>query len=163
MKYKVRAYHKPGKLNQLEQKYANHLALLKAAGEIEDFAFEPEKLRIGDNCHYTPDFRVIKKEITKTVFKSHMLAPVGGHIDMGGEVLGIRENEDGNLEVITNGIIEFHEVKAAWKVKGKPGEVKPHYECDAMVKLKAAASGIHPYKFIMVWLDNGKWQQREIN
>lgn len=121
MKYKVRAYHKPGQMNKLEAAYANHLALLKAAGEIEDFAFEPEKLRIGDNCHYCPDFRVVVKEM-----------------------------------------IEFHEVKAAWKVKDKPGEVKPHYECDAMVKMKAVAEN-HPYKFIMVWLDNGKWEQKEIN
>lgn len=132
MKYKVKAYHKPGKMNQLEQKYANHLALLKASGEIEEFAFEPEKLRIGDNCHYTPDFRVI------------------------------RLDKDIGIDCIANVSIEFHEVKAAWKVKGKPGEVKPHYECDAMVKLKAAAEN-HPYKFIMVWLDNGKWERKEIN
>ena len=144
MKYKVRAYHKPGKMNQLEKSYANHLALLKAAGEIEDFAFEPEKLRIGDNCHYTPDFRVIRndKEIDS---KMKLLLQ---HPD---------------IELISGGTIEFHEVKAAWKVKGKPGEVKPHCEDDALVKIKAAANGMHPYKFIMVWLNNGKWEQREFN
>ncbi len=130
MKYKVRAYHKPGKMNGLERSYANHLALLKAAGEIEDFAFEPEKLRIGDNCHYTPDFRVIN------------LYHAGVKNDIP--------------------LIEFHECKAAWKVKGKPGEVKPHSEPDSYIKLKSAAEH-HPYKFIMVWLDNGKWEKKEFN
>lgn len=130
MKYKIRAYHKPGKMNGIERQYANHLSLLKAAGEIEDFAFEPEKLRIGDDCFYTPDFRVIKSNLYC------------------GEQL--------------EASIEFHEVKAAWKVKGKPGEVKPHCEDDALVKIKSAAEH-HPYKFIMVWIDNGKWEKREIN
>jgi hypothetical protein len=120
MKYKVRAYHKPGKMNQLEKSYANHLALLKAAGEIEDFAFEPEKLKLSEGCYYIPDFRVISKDM-----------------------------------------IQFKEVKAAWKVKGKPGEVKPHFEDDALVKLKVAASGIHPYQFFCVWLENGSWQEKE--
>jgi hypothetical protein len=58
-------------------------------------------------------------------------------------------------------MIQFKEVKAAWKVKGKPGEVKPHFEDDALVKLKVAASGIHPYQFFCVWLENGSWQEKE--
>jgi hypothetical protein len=49
-------------MNRTEAAYSNHLALLKAAGEILDFSFEPEKLKIGPNCHYTPDFRVLIPE-----------------------------------------------------------------------------------------------------
>jgi len=122
MKFRGRAYHKPGMMNKVEQDYHNHLSLLKIAGEIQDFAYEPEKLRIGDNCQYTPDFRIIRSE---------------------------------------EGAIEFHEVKAGWKSK-ETGKVKPHVEDDALVKIKAAAE-MHPYKFIMVWKENGQWHKKEMN
>lgn len=118
-RFKAKAYHKPGMMNTTERDYANYLAILKAAGEVEDFTFEPEKLKIGTNCHLTPDFRVLRQ-----------------------------------------GIIEFHDCKAAWKNK-TTGKAKPHVEDDALVKMKVA-SDLHPYKFFIVWKENGTWQSKEI-
>lgn len=45
-------------MNRLETAYARHLELLRQRGEILNWAFEPEKLRIAKNCWYSPDFRV---------------------------------------------------------------------------------------------------------
>lgn len=58
---------KKGERNKLEAKYEAHLALLKAAGEIYEFAFEPEKFRLaneGASCYFTPDFRVLLNDGT---------------------------------------------------------------------------------------------------
>ena len=48
-----------GEMNRLEAEYAGHLALLKQAGEIVAFDYEPAKLRLAKNTFYTPDFRVV--------------------------------------------------------------------------------------------------------
>lgn len=59
--------HEKGDRNKLEAKYEAHLAILKAAGEIYDFDFEPEKFRLanaGDACYLTPDFRVLLNDGT---------------------------------------------------------------------------------------------------
>lgn len=49
--------------SKLEEEYYSLLSKQKAAGEILDFAFKPEKLRlahgVGDGVWYTPDFRVV--------------------------------------------------------------------------------------------------------
>jgi 3'-phosphoadenosine 5'-phosphosulfate sulfotransferase (PAPS reductase)/FAD synthetase len=49
----------PGKMNKLEAAYAEVLQARKLAGEIVDWAFEPEKLRLADMTWYSPDFRVL--------------------------------------------------------------------------------------------------------
>lgn len=50
---------KPGKMNQTEKAYAEHLSALQHAGEILWFRFEGIKLRLADNTFYTPDFAVL--------------------------------------------------------------------------------------------------------
>lgn len=50
---------KTGEMNKTEAAYAAHLALLKAAGEIQWFRFEGIKLRLADNTFYSPDFAVM--------------------------------------------------------------------------------------------------------
>jgi hypothetical protein len=53
-----------GKMNGLEFRYAQRLALLQAGGEIQWFAFESMKLRVSDSDRlrqYTPDFVVLTK------------------------------------------------------------------------------------------------------
>ncbi len=56
----ARNTYKAGQMNKLEQSYARRLDLLKAAGEVIDYKFEPFKLVLGkDNCTYKPDFLVI--------------------------------------------------------------------------------------------------------
>jgi len=50
---------KPGKMNQTEAAYAEHLRALQHAGEILWFRFEGIKLRLADNTFYTPDFAVL--------------------------------------------------------------------------------------------------------
>ena len=51
-------HHAPGKMNKTEAAYAAHLDVLKAAGEIVAWWFEPFKLRLADRTWYTVDFLV---------------------------------------------------------------------------------------------------------
>ena len=50
---------KTGELNKTEQEYQNLLEVRKIAGEIVWYKFEGIKLRLADNCFYTPDFAVM--------------------------------------------------------------------------------------------------------
>lgn len=50
---------KVGEMNKTEARYADHLSLLKAAGEVKWFRFEGIKLRLADNTFYSPDFAVM--------------------------------------------------------------------------------------------------------
>lgn len=165
MKFKTRAYrprHKPGRMNNTEFEYSKHLELLKRIGEIVDYSFECETLKIGDDCRYTPDFRVIKSE---TIY-IHELG-TGDHTGFGAV-----------MNPHTTQYIEFHEVKGTLRKKRTADSIlshnshesktsqnitKPFIEDDALVKIKAA-SELHPYKFILVWKGlNGQWERREIN
>lgn len=47
------------RMNKLEASYAERLRLLKHAGEIHEYLFEPLKLRLADNTYYVPDFLVL--------------------------------------------------------------------------------------------------------
>lgn len=47
------------RMNKLEGRYALWLLSRRDRGEITSYAFEAEKFRIGFNCWYTPDFRVV--------------------------------------------------------------------------------------------------------
>lgn len=138
MQFKSRAYrpkHKPGQMNGTELKYCYYLDLLKKSGEILDYSFENTKLKLGDDCWYTPDFRVLRDNC--------FYCPT---------------DQDKEKHCI----IEFHEVKGTKRKKGSL-DTKPFIEDDAMVKIKAAAE-FHPYKFILVWEGlNGQWEKREIN
>ncbi len=50
----------PGEMNGLERKYAAHLDLRKAAGEIADWKFDSFKLRLpADKCWLIVDFVVM--------------------------------------------------------------------------------------------------------
>jgi len=50
--------HTPGRMNKTEARYADRLAILKAAGEIEEWWFEPMAFRLGVRFTYRPDFLV---------------------------------------------------------------------------------------------------------
>jgi hypothetical protein len=56
--------------------------------------------------------------------------------------------------------IELHEVKAAWMDK-KSGKQRPHFEDDALVKLKVAAEQYPEFLFVAVWKTHEGWQRRE--
>ena len=45
--------------NKTEQRYAQYLEVLKRAGEILDYRFEPIKFKLADKTFYSPDFLVI--------------------------------------------------------------------------------------------------------
>jgi len=49
---------KTGEMNNAEQDYANHLELLRRAGEVLWYEFEPMKLNLAPKTTYTPDFLV---------------------------------------------------------------------------------------------------------
>jgi hypothetical protein len=47
-------------MNKTEQRYAELLGNRKLAGDIQDFAYEPIRLRLAaDNAFYAPDFGVL--------------------------------------------------------------------------------------------------------
>jgi hypothetical protein len=48
-------------MNKTERAYADRLELLKRAGEIRTWRFEPVKFRLGHTCWYCPDFEVVTK------------------------------------------------------------------------------------------------------
>lgn len=47
------------RMNRTEAAYATRLEMLRRAGEIVDWGFEPIKLRLADRTWYTPDFLVV--------------------------------------------------------------------------------------------------------
>lgn len=53
---------KVGAMNKTEQAYADHLELLRRAGQVLWFKFEGLKLRLADNTFYTPDFAVMSAD-----------------------------------------------------------------------------------------------------
>ncbi len=53
---------KAGRMNKTETAYAQHLALLKHAGEIQWYRFEGIKLRLADKTFLTVDFSVLNKD-----------------------------------------------------------------------------------------------------
>ena len=50
---------RPTRMNKSEARYAQYLELLKLAGEVVKWDFEPVKLRLADSTFYTPDFKVL--------------------------------------------------------------------------------------------------------
>jgi hypothetical protein len=50
---------KIGQMNKTEAAYAQHLELLKHAGEVAWWRFEGLKFRLADATFYTPDFTVM--------------------------------------------------------------------------------------------------------
>lgn len=59
---KYRNRPKPGRMNKTEQRFDAYLQLLTAAGEVEDYRFEPFRLRLTTKdwlTTYTPDFGIL--------------------------------------------------------------------------------------------------------
>lgn len=54
----------PGQMNKLEQAYSVYLDGLKHAGLIAWYKFEGIKLRLADKTFYTPDFFVMRDDLT---------------------------------------------------------------------------------------------------
>lgn len=48
-----------GVMNQTEKAYAVLLELRRVAGDIAQYDFQPEKLRLAKSTFYDPDFRVV--------------------------------------------------------------------------------------------------------
>lgn len=136
MKIVARAYRpklKKGEMNNTERAYAEHLAKLKLAGEIEDFSFESETLKIGPDCRYTPDFRVLS-------YSTEPPSQCYTHIEFH-EVKGSR-------------IV---------KTKSGHSVSKAYTEDDALVKIKAASEMHPYKFIIVWKGQNGQWEKREIN
>lgn len=53
--------------NKLERDYYDHLVMLRRAGEIHDFRYEPCSFRLGNDCRYEPDFMILYPD-GRTVF-----------------------------------------------------------------------------------------------
>lgn len=57
----------PGEMNRLEAEYASYLDLQMKTGLISWWGFEPIKLRLAKNTFYTPDFLVMKTDLSLEV------------------------------------------------------------------------------------------------
>jgi hypothetical protein len=55
---------KTGTMNKTETAYKKYLEGLKMSGNILWYAFEGLTFRLADNTRYTPDFIVLKKDMT---------------------------------------------------------------------------------------------------
>lgn len=53
---------KAGQMNKTEKLYNDRLELLKQAGEVLWFAYEPANLRLAPKCYYRVDFLVMTKD-----------------------------------------------------------------------------------------------------
>lgn len=51
-------------MNQTEAEYAELLEAQRLAGEILSWAFESVKLRLADRTFYTPDFQVMRADLS---------------------------------------------------------------------------------------------------
>ena len=60
----ARRYHKKGEMNKTEEEYSRHLEDLRLEGHIQEWKYEPETLKLGKDCRYTPDFRVFSNDGT---------------------------------------------------------------------------------------------------
>lgn len=47
------------KMNKTEGRYAALLEMRKQAGEIQDWRYEPLKIKLAEATYYTPDFLVV--------------------------------------------------------------------------------------------------------
>lgn len=54
-----RARHVTGTMNGLEKRYAAHLDVRKAVGEVADWKFEQLKLKLAMNTSWNPDFGLL--------------------------------------------------------------------------------------------------------
>lgn len=61
-RYRALGRLKSGTMNNTEKKYAERLELLKTAGEVLWYEFEPMNLRLAINTFYKVDFMVLTKE-----------------------------------------------------------------------------------------------------
>lgn len=52
-------------MNKLEERYSNHLELLRKSGTIIEFLFQPVKLKLAGKTFYTPDFFVILPDVVE--------------------------------------------------------------------------------------------------
>ncbi len=70
----ARPRRRPGEMNSLEGRYANQLEADRLAGLILWFEFEAVKLRLADKTFYSPDFLVLKADLSIEVHEVK-----GGH------------------------------------------------------------------------------------
>ena len=58
-----------GQMNKGEQEFSLYLESLQQKGDILSWRFEALKLRLADNCFYTPDFVVVNADRTITLYE----------------------------------------------------------------------------------------------
>jgi hypothetical protein len=62
--WKAHGRHKPGVMNKTEAAYQLELEAGRQVGEILWYTFEAITLKLADDCRYTPDFIVMKKDLS---------------------------------------------------------------------------------------------------
>lgn len=76
------AYRKPpGTMNKAETAYCAHLEALKKSGDVLDYSFEIETLKLGKDCRFTPDFRVMRSVDNQILIEFHEVKAAWGKSD----------------------------------------------------------------------------------
>lgn len=57
---RTEAKRRAGDMNKGEAAFGRHLQWRKENGEVLWYAFEPIRLKLGDRCHFSPDFAAIE-------------------------------------------------------------------------------------------------------
>ena len=70
---------KAGEMNKTESAYAEHLKAAAIAGEVAAWWFEGIGLKIAKNCHYYPDFLVMRPGGVLEVHEVKARASGGGY------------------------------------------------------------------------------------
>jgi ribosomal protein S27AE len=99
-------------MNKTERKYKAYLETLKAAGEILFYRFEAIKVRLGNNCFWTPDFLVVDKEGFVELHDSKAFWKSKGRVHI---------EDDARVKMVVTASEEFpvFTVVAVWEQDGK--------------------------------------------
>ncbi len=62
--WRAKARRRPGVMNKTEAAYADHLEMQRLAGEVLWYAYESVTLKLADDCRYTPDFAVVRADMS---------------------------------------------------------------------------------------------------
>jgi hypothetical protein len=98
-------------MNATEKRYAERLELLRLAGEIVSWKYEPRKITIAYRCTYTPDFEVVVRMHTPPLGRPFPI--IEYH-----EVKGFMEDDAAvKLKVAANQNAEHNFYLVKWKNK----------------------------------------------
>lgn len=110
---KVRANMNPRerKMNKTERRYEEYLAMEKRAGRVHHFGFEAIKIRISNDCFWSPDFMVVYPDGTLEFHDTKAFWKSKGRVH-------IEDDAQAKMKSICESLPWFN-VVAVWEQDGK--------------------------------------------